>query len=112
MHRATPPVDLVYDRDCPNVGEARVLLREALTQLGMRPVWREWERDSAETPPELRGFGSPTILVNGVDISGNEDADVADHANCCRVYQHHGRLRGVPELGNVTSAIQKAAHST
>ena len=105
MHRLAPTVDLVYDSDCPNVDEARALLREALTQLDLIQVWREWKRDDAETPPALRGLGSPTILVNGVDVSGNEGEDISERANCCRIYQHHGRLRGVPELGAVTSAI-------
>ena len=105
MHRRAPTVDLVYDTDCPNVDEARALLGEALTQVGLAQVWREWKRDGAETPPELRGFGSPTILVNGVDVSGKEDEDVSERANCCRLYQHHGRLRGVPELGTLTLAI-------
>ena len=108
MHRLAPTVDLVYDSDCPNVDEARALLREALTQSGLLQVWREWKRDDAETPPGLRGLGSPTILVNGVDVSGNEEEDVSERANCCRIYQHHGRLRGVPELGAVSSAIIQA----
>lgn len=64
-----------------------------------------WKRDGADTPSELRGFGSPTIVVNGVDVGGNEEEDVSERANCCRLYQHHGRLRGVPELGTLTSAI-------
>ena len=105
MQPAAPTIDLVYDRECANLAEARAVLRDALTQLRLIPVWREWERDSAETPPELRGLGSPTILVNGVDVSGNEETDVSERANCCRLYQHSGRLRGVPELGTVTSAI-------
>lgn len=105
MQPGAPTIDLVYDRECANLPEARALLREALTHLGLIPVWREWERDGAETPHELRGLGSPTILVNGVDVSGNEAADVSERANCCRLYQHSGCLRGIPELGVVTSAI-------
>jgi mercuric ion transport protein len=105
MHRVAPIVDLVYDRECPNVQEARSLLREALTEVGLFPVWREWESEAAETPPELRSLGSPTILVDGVDVSGNDKGDVQPGANCCRLYPHHGRLRGVPELGVVKSAI-------
>ena len=105
MQRVAPIVDLVYDRACPNVHEARSLLREALTQVGLLPVWREWESEAAETPPELRGLGSPTILVDGADVSGNDGGDVRLGANCCRLYQHEGRLRGVPELGVVKSAI-------
>lgn len=107
MDQFTPAIDLIYDKDCPNVQEARSLLRDALTELGMPPEWREWDREGVETPPELRGLGSPTILVDGVDVSGTEKEDFRHDANCCRLYQHNGRLRGVPELGVVTSAIRR-----
>ena len=84
MPRSAPLIHLVYDRDCPNVPEARALLHEALTQLNLPPVWRELERQGEQTPPEFRGFGSPTILVDGVDVSPTQDD--SGGAKCCRLY--------------------------
>ncbi|MFL5495326.1 MAG: hypothetical protein ACJ8DC_13155, partial [Gemmatimonadales bacterium] len=82
-----PMVDLVFDADCPNVDDARALLRTALIAAGLPPEWREWERDDADTPTPLQGLGSPTILVNATDVSGvDEKDDGAERANCCRVY--------------------------
>ena len=103
-----PRVDLVFDLDCPNVEEARALLQTALSRAGYLATWREWERDAAGTPPELRGLGSPTILVEGLDVSGPEPTDrPSERANCCRVYENGDRLRGVPALKAVESALAR-----
>lgn len=108
-----PRVDLVVDLDCPNVEEARALLRTALARAGYPATWREWERDAAGTPPELRGLGSPTILVEGVDVSGPEPTErLSERANCCRVYVNGGRLRGIPALEVVETALERWRIST
>lgn len=108
----TPTVDLVFDAQCPNLADARVLLRAALMASGLPPVWREWERDRADTPAELRGLGSPTILVDGVDVSGMDEADTdAGRANACRVYDQDGWLRGVPPLAAITTALARSITS-
>jgi hypothetical protein len=63
-------VELVYDPSCPNREKARLQLLRAFAQLGIVPRWREWDAGSPESPPHVRGYGSPTILVNGRDASG------------------------------------------
>jgi hypothetical protein len=106
-------VDLVFDAQCPNVDDTREVLHAAMTQAGLAARWREWDREAPETPPALRGLGSPTILVNGVDVSGIEDANAAtDGTNCCRVYQHDGRLRGVPALRTIALALSQNGATT
>ncbi len=106
-----PTVDLIVDAECPNVDDARALLRTALDEAGLPAEWREWDREASETPPALRGLGSPTILVNGVDVSGvDETKPEAERANCCRVYAHDSGLRGVPALRTVVLALTRRAH--
>ena len=103
-----PEVELVFDRDCPHADEARLLLRRAMVATGLPPTWREWTRDSADTPPSLRQLGSPTILVDGTDVCTDEPAATdATLANSCRIYHDNGRLRGVPPLEAVTRALEK-----
>ena len=103
-----PEVDLVFDRDCAHADEARLLIRRAMVAAGLRPTWREWTRDNADTPPSLRGLGSPTILVDGTDVSTGEPAAADDkRANSCRIYHDSGQLRGVPPLDAVTRALEK-----
>jgi hypothetical protein len=64
------PIDLIFDADCPNVENARVQLRRACEQLGLEPRWRDWQVDDPAVPDYARGFGSPTILVEGRDVMG------------------------------------------
>ena len=104
-----PFVDLIVDRDCPNVEAARSLLTRALCAVGLAPEWREWFRDAATTPRALRGFGSPTILIKGVDVTGALHESRGDAlANSCRIYNDAGVPRGVPSVDLVVRALTKA----
>lgn len=99
-------VDLVFDPTCPNVEKARAAIRAALLAVGAPAEWREWEREAEQTPPSLRAYGSPTVLVNGADVAGGDDAARAD-ANSCRVYVDEcGCLCGAPSAQQIVSAIE------
>jgi hypothetical protein len=97
-------VDLVFDHECPHVDRARAVLRAALEATGVEAELREWVRDGAGTPAELRRFGSPTILVNGIDVV-DDGASLAPLARCCRVYIDGGGLDGVPPLRSIIVAL-------
>jgi mercuric ion transport protein len=99
-------VELIYDNECPNVPAARAQLFRALVLAGLSVQWREWDRRAPHSPPHIRTYGSPTILVNGKDIS---DASRFASADCCRLYLgSDGRLSGVPEVREIASALLKA----
>jgi hypothetical protein len=68
-------IELVYFEGCPHADQARSRLRAALEQAGMKPTWREWDSMSPDTPAEYRRHGSPTVLINGVDVSGGVAGD-------------------------------------
>jgi mercuric ion transport protein len=104
--RVRPAVALVYDQNCPNVDECRTALRAALSAVGAPPVWNEWDRNSAATPAAYRGFGSPTVLVNGQDICGPGTA-LSAHGNSCRIYPGEaGRSRcGAPSVTTIVNAL-------
>jgi len=92
-------VELVYDRDCPNVNEARAVLRRAFAHVGVAPAWVEWDRKTPDTPDYAKGYGSPTILVDGKDVAGAEPSAEAD---CCRLYSDGKTgFRGVPPVEQV-----------
>lgn len=65
-----PRVELVYFTGCPHADEARRRLRRALEASGLVPEWDEWDTGQSGTPEQFRGFGSPTVLVNGRDVGG------------------------------------------
>jgi len=66
-------IELVYFDDCPNADKARGNLRTALGT----ESWREWNLSSPETPERFRRYGSPTVLVDGHDVTGEAGANAA-----------------------------------
>ena len=76
-------VELIYDKDCPNAEEARANLNTALRNFGIKSSWNEWDRNATSSPEYARNFGSPTILVDGCDVSMQE---ATSDGNCCRIY--------------------------
>jgi len=100
-------VELVYDRDCPNVDRARSMLRAALGSVGAEPTWTEWDRTDPRTPRELRMLGSPTVLVNGKDVGCDDNGGAQADANSCRVYtDDRGCVCGAPSSGLIAKAIR------
>lgn len=98
-------IELVYDPECPNVDAARQQLRLALSASELPDQWQEWDRAAPDSPSHVRGFGSPTILVNGRDIAGT----AAPGANNCRVYNsENGKLVGFPSQELIAAALEDA----
>lgn len=99
-------VELVYEKTCPNIAAARTQLLRAFAQAKITPRWQEWEVSSADAPAHVHGFGSPTILVDGTDVSGG--ASEGDDY-CCRVYANSEvGNKGVPALADIVRALQTA----
>lgn len=105
-NRAAPKIELVYDRDCPNVSGCRDALRLALTELGAPLLWGEWDRDSLDTPTAYRSFGSPTVLVNGRDVYAPTESGKPE-GNSCRIYvdDESGSLSGTPSVRSIVNAL-------
>jgi hypothetical protein len=100
-------VDLVYDLDCPNIEAARANLRRAFANLGQPPGWREHRIGSAALPAYARGYGSPTILVDGRDVAGSEPGSDA----CCRLYAGSEGTSGAPAVEQIAAALERAARA-
>lgn len=99
-------IELITDADCPNVDATRAVLREAFDSVGLPHEWTEWDRGAESSPPYARRYGSPTVLVDGIDVSG---AGGSADANCCRIYQDHaGQFVGVPSRESVVDALEAA----
>ena len=81
-------ITLLYDADCQNAPQARATLREALQRAGLEQQWAEYDRGALGTPERLLHYGSPTILVDGVDVAG-ETGPAAGAS--CRIYPKRAR---------------------
>ena len=101
--------ELLTDKDCPNVATARAQLKKALEQLGLEPLWQEWQVGDSSAPAYMQGLGSPSILINEKDVSGWE---ATEDNNCCRVYSNSsGGFQGTPTFESITEAIKVAMSS-
>lgn len=98
-------VELVYDSDCPNVLEARAQLQRSFAEARIPAKWTEWERSAPDSPDYVRGYGSPTILVNGKDVDGSP----LDGISSCRLYQSEsGMVQKTPSVETIASALRSA----
>ena len=88
---------LFFDR-CPLAPRARAALERALADCGI-DRYETIDLLGPDTPPDLRGWGSPTILVDGIDATG----EAQPAALSCRVYQEPG---GVPSVGTISTLIR------
>jgi mercuric ion transport protein len=78
----TPGVELIYFTGCPYVNAAREALCTALSAAGLPLVWQEWDQTAPAVPAHVQGFGSPTVLIDGRDVTGVGAATSAGPA-CC-----------------------------
>ena len=78
----------------------REALDEAIAESGVAG-YEEIDILDPDTPEDLRGWGSPTILVNGADVTGNAKGEGAG----CRIYTTESR---VPEAELIVERIKDA----
>lgn len=103
-------IELIYDAGCPNVDPARRRLADALADAGLPPRWQEWDRAQPGMPARARRYGSPTILVDGRDVSGTREID---GAGACRLYDDGvGGLSGLPSAADLAAALAPYARGT
>lgn len=104
-----PRVELIYDTDCPNVERARKALLEGFGRAGLQPSWQEWDRQLPESPAYVRGYGSPTILVDGGDVVG---AVPGTGQSSCRLYRHgSGTFEGAPSVEQIGAALRASGRT-
>ncbi len=91
-------IQLLVFEGCPLAEPARTNLEQALQACGVNS-FEEIDILEAETPEELRGWGSPTILTDGNDITGHTKGESA----CCRVYP---TTSGVPNVETIVHEVK------
>jgi len=102
-------IELIYAPDCPNLGLARDRLMSALRSAGLGAEWQEWDQADGGSPDHIRDYASPTILIDGEDVSTD---GVEVDAQSCRLYRaEDGRLTGTPPESLIATALQRAQQS-
>jgi mercuric ion transport protein len=73
MIMSEPTIELLYFDGCPNAESARENLASVLGS----GSWVEWNLAGEDTPEYFRRFGSPTVLVDGRDVTGEVGGSAA-----------------------------------
>ena len=79
--RAAVKVQLLTFEDCPLADAARASLDKALADCGIEG-YEEIDILDPSVSDEQRQWGSPTILIDGTDVTGQRQGDGVG----CRVY--------------------------
>ncbi len=99
-------VELISFDGCPNRERARAHLRAALGEAGLPALWAELDPGDPDLPVHARGFGSPTILVDGRDVAG--DSAPRGQASC-RLYRGPSGDHGAPSAVAILAALRGEA---
>lgn len=99
-------VQLLYFPGCPNVDGARGALTRALHAAGLPPQFDEIDVGAPNTPAPLQQWGSPTILVDGVDVGGATEPTRLT----CRIYSRDccSSPAGAPTEAMIHEALVRA----
>jgi len=93
-------VQLLVFEGCPLAAPARENLKKAIAMASCGiDNFEEIDILDPESPEELRSWGSPTILVNGKDITGHAKGDSVS----CRLYDSPG---GVPAVESMIDILE------
>ncbi len=97
-------VQVLYFTGCPNHIPTVDLARQVIAEIGLDAEIEEVEVASGDDAAQLRFLGSPTVLVNGVDIEASARTRM-DFGFSCRTYDG----LGVPPRALMVAAVEFAA---
>jgi hypothetical protein len=105
-------VELLWWEGCPSTERALAAVREALTDLGLALDSVRTREIRSDADAHEAGFiGSPTILIDGVDLvpaAADEQIGLS-----CRVYRRRdGRVSPIPDPDDLREALALAAERT
>jgi copper chaperone CopZ len=93
-------IQLLTFPDCPNAAPARAALLDALKQERVAVDVEEIDVSRPDAPEWTRGWGSPTILIDGRDVG---DGQAADGEASCRLYKN-----GAPTVVELRARLRSA----
>jgi hypothetical protein len=112
-----PKLELLWWEGCPSTQRALVQLRVAAADVGLDPAGISLVQIRNEEEAARAGFrGSPTILIDGVDVAAAAGRAVPDPDDdeptglTCRVYRRRdGRFSPTPDPDDLRTALRQAS---
>lgn len=106
-----PRIEFLYFAACPNAPAALTLLREVLRAEGISSEVEVIAVETEEAAQRHKFFGSPTIRINGIDISSPPMSTTPSLA--CRLYvQADGRVAPHPPSDVLIEALRRSRRHT
>src|SRR5262245_7380885 len=99
-------IEILYFPDCPNYLLALEHVQRAVQEEHVSAKIKHVQVSDAAAA--LRFLGSPTILINGIDIEPAARSGGAA-GMCCRTYRGRSGPEGVPSVGLIREAIRELA---
>jgi hypothetical protein len=92
-------IEVQHFHGCPNSVEMIKRVREAITRSEVEIAYKEVLVDTPEKAELYKFRGSPTVLVNGIDLEGLPKPETGNLA--CRYYNN-----GIPSVETMINAIE------
>ena len=104
-------IDFFYFEECPSHEQALERLRKVAAEEGVEADISVVEVRTEEQALDLEFAGSPTILVEGRDISPH--LELPNYALTCRAYQlEDGRISPLPSEAMIRRTIKAVAEDS
>jgi hypothetical protein len=100
-------IKVLYFEGCPNHRPTVARVKQLAVDLGLQVDVEEMQVTTPEEAQRLRFLGSPTVLVEGIDIDPNA-RHRATYGLSCRVYPG---VSGLPPDDFIIAALQSPPES-
>lgn len=98
-------IEILYFKGCPNHESAERAVRDVLEELNVDADITYVDVPDAATAERVRFPGSPTIRVDGEDVSPGQANGL--YSLRCRVYRTSSGMAGVPDKETIRAAIRR-----
>jgi hypothetical protein len=92
-------VEFQYFDECPNSGLMMERVKEAIARIDAQVEFITVLIDNPEKAKKYNFRGSPTVLINGIDLEGLPEPIVGNLA--CRYYRN-----GIPSVESIINSIK------
>jgi glutaredoxin len=104
-----PRIELLWWEGCPSTDKALAQLRRILVELGLGDAEIRTREIRTEAQAAGAGFrGSPTILVDGVDVDPGAAPEEPNPLTCRVYHRREGRISPLPDPDDVRDALRAA----
>ena len=91
-------IEVQHFEGCPNSGEMIIRVKAAIKEFNNRVDYREILVETQEEAERVKFRGSPTVLINGIDLENMPEPIEANLA--CRYYKN-----GLPSIEEIKNFI-------